>query len=255
MEGSLWEDKARNWRLAVNSCICPQPFSSDQSLQDLYLFLASGYLTENHKLQFCPWESPFQKPYVLALPVYLADIMCAIRAFLTSVNFRVAIIFNYSRWKTTQNVNSNPPSPRSPSLSTITTALLFPLPTPKRLDLLFLDAHISWCDPFLCHSFFPITRGKKILSHFRTFKSTCCWFGGKHCPLHTDTTAASYLLYPTTSIKTEGKNRQNIWALAAAARGAISCSTGSSCFCHAVGHEAASPESNGVSEGFYYWRN
>lgn len=84
--------KQRNWRLAINSSTSFQSFRSDQSLQDY-----SGCLTENHKLQFCPWEHPSQKQYILALPVYLADIMCTLRAFLTSANFRVAIIFNYSR--------------------------------------------------------------------------------------------------------------------------------------------------------------
>lgn len=91
--------KQRSWRLAINSSTSFQSFRSDQSLQHYnFIFLfTSGCLTENHKLQFCPWEHPSQKWYVLALPVYLADIMCTLRAFLTSVNFREAIIFNYSR--------------------------------------------------------------------------------------------------------------------------------------------------------------
>lgn len=155
--------KQGNWRLVVNSCICPQSFSSDQSLQDfcccccfICFFFTSGYLTENHKLQFCPQESPFQKWYVLALPVYLADIMSTLRDFLTSVNFRVAIIFNYYRWKTTRNISSNPPPLRSPLLSLVTTALHFPSPMPKWLDILFLDAHVSWRDCSLCHSFFSM---------------------------------------------------------------------------------------------------
>lgn len=68
-----------------------------RTIIDFIFFFTSSCLTEKHKLQFCPWEHPSQKWYVLALPVYLADIMSTLRAFLTSVNFRVAIIFNYSR--------------------------------------------------------------------------------------------------------------------------------------------------------------
>lgn len=90
--------KQRNWRLAINSSTSFQSFRSDQSLQDYNdYFFSPRCLTENHKLQFCPWEHPSHKWYILALPVYLAHIMCTLRAFLTSVNFRVAIIFNYSR--------------------------------------------------------------------------------------------------------------------------------------------------------------
>lgn len=72
MEGSFSEDKAR---LAINSCICPQPFSSDQSLQHFLSCFNFWLSYRNHKLQFCPWESPFQTRYVLALPMYLADTM------------------------------------------------------------------------------------------------------------------------------------------------------------------------------------
>lgn len=94
--------KQRNWRLAINSSTSFQSFRSDQSLQDYnFFFNTSGCLTENHRLQFCPWEHPSQKWYILALPVYLADTMCTLRALQTSGNFRVAIIFNYCRWKTT----------------------------------------------------------------------------------------------------------------------------------------------------------
>lgn len=162
--------KQRNWRLAINSSTSFQSFRSDQSLQDYNdYFFSPRCLTENHKLQFCPWEHPSHKWYILALPVYLADKMCTLRAFLTSVNFRVAIIFNYSRWKTTQNVNSSPPSPKAPCYPWSPLPYFFPSPTPKRLDLLFLTAHISWCDHCPCHTFFSMYTVKKILSSFRTF--------------------------------------------------------------------------------------
>lgn len=111
------------------------------------------------------------------------QIQCAWRAFLTSVDFRVAIIFNYSRWKTTQNLNSNPPFSQKSPLLPVTTALLFPLANAPKVGSM-----LPWCSCFPMGSL-PLSQllfhvyYKKTLSHFRTFRESLLLVWRKALPL------------------------------------------------------------------------